>query len=559
MKNFVNTTVTLCLATLLGACVADGSGSQTAQKTLPFMSEANEVAALTSSASRIKADVDFLADDAREGREAGTPGYDAAADYVAARMSVIGLKKVGDSWFQPVTLRQGTPVLDAASMSVTSKDGQTSDLTSLEDFRVFPELSSPSFAVSAPAVFVGYGVHAPSFGVDDYDGLDVDGKIIVYFSGAPEVIDSEARAHFGRGASKLEYAASQGAIGAIALPTVASEERFPWERMVRNPSRASIGWAGPNGETADRTGVIGGTAVMNSASAQILFEGAPSTYQKVRDDVANGTLPKGFDLAVNVAMAGALEFSETQSANVIGLIEGSDPALKDEYLILTAHLDHVGIDEEKIAKGEDGINNGAMDNALGVSVMLDAARALLEDPPARSILVAAVTAEEKGLIGADYLAEYPVVPGDAIIANINLDMPLMLHSFNDVVAFGGEHSSLGGVAEKAVADAGAVLSPDPIPEQGIFTRSDHYRFVQRGIPSLFLWPGFGNGGEEAFNEFFSTHYHQPSDEPTLPVLYDDVARFTDANVAIARAVANDPVRPTWNEGNIFGRLFAGGD
>ena len=200
-----------------------------------------------------------------------------------------------------------------------------------------------------------------------------------------------------------------------------------------------------------------------------------------------------------------------------------------------------------------------MDNALGVSVMLDAARALMANPPARSILVAAVTAEEKGLIGADYLAEYPVVPGDAIIANINLDMPLMLHSFRDVVAFGAEHSSLGAVAEKAVADAGAVLAPDPIPEQGIFTRSDHYRFVQRGIPSLFLWPGFANGGEEMFTEFFSTHYHQPSDEPTLPVRYDDVARFTDANIAIARAVANDPVRPTWNDGNIFGRLFADGE
>ena len=159
-------------------------------------------------------------------------------------------------------------------------------------------------------------------------------------------------------------------------------------------------------------------------------------------------------------------------------------------------------------------------------------------------------------MGADYFAHFPTVPKDRIVANVNLDMPVMLHSFSDVVAFGAEHSSLGPIAKVAVATAGLELSPDPFPQLGVFTRSDHYRFVEQGVPAIYLFPGFGNGGEEKFNEFMAEHYHKPSDDLSLPILYEDAARFADVNYAIALEIAQSPVRPHWNVGDFFGDLFA---
>ena len=168
----------------------------------------------------------------------------------------------------------------------------------------------------------------------------------------------------------------------------------------------------------------------------------------------------------------------------------------------------------------------------------------------------AVTAEEKGLLGADYFAHFPTAPAENIVANVNLDMPVMLHDFADVVAFGAERSTLGPMVREAVESAGLELSPDPFPELGIFTRSDHYRFVEKGIPSVYLFPGFANGGEEAFNGFMRDHYHKPSDEVTLPIRYDSAARFADVNYEISRAIADAPERPKWNKGDFFGDLFS---
>ena len=224
--------------------------------------------------------------------------------------------------------------------------------------------------------------------------------------------------------------------------------------------------------------------------------------------------------------------------------------------LLTAHLDHTGVNENLVAEGKDGIHNGALDNAMGVAVMLEAARELAANPPARSVIVLAVTAEEKGLLGADYYAHFPTVPIESIVANVNLDMPLLLYPFTDVVAFGAERSSLGPIVEAATAAAGVTLSPDPVPEQGVFTRSDHYRLVEKGVPAVFMVTGFANGGQESFQEFITTHYHKPSDDVNLPILYDQAARFADVNTEIAQAVANAPARPEWNEGDFFGELFA---
>lgn len=524
--------------------------------------EAAQVLALPEAMSRIRADVAYLSDDKMEGREAGTRGYDAAADYVAARMASIGLTPGNEgAWFQEVPLRDAALDSNAAQMTIFNEDGEQVQLKSLDDFKIYPSLEQDSVDVEAPAVFAGYGVYAPAAGHNDYEGLDIDGKIVVRFSGAPAIFNSEERAHYGSSATKAKYIASQGAVGVVTVYTEQNEKRFPWKNGTRNPVSRATTWIGPDG-AADVSGPgVTGFASMNPDRSELLFAGAPRSYADVRAEAAQeDAAPAGFDLPVTITIEGVGTFDDYASANVIGVIEGADPDLKHEALVITAHLDHVGVDEHERGQKDDIINNGAMDNALGIAMLLETAQRFEDGPrPKRTVVFLAVTAEEKGLLGADYFAQYPTLGEKKIVANVNLDMPLMLHSFTDIVAFGAERSSLGPIVEEAAAQAGVTLSPDPLPEQGVFTRSDHYRFVELGVPAIFLWPGFANGGEKVIGEFLAQHYHKPSDDMTLPVRWDEAARFADINFKIAQEIANRAEPPAWNEGDFFGDLFAGED
>jgi len=251
------------------------------------------------------------------------------------------------------------------------------------------------------------------------------------------------------------------------------------------------------------------------------------------------------------------------SPNVLAYLEGSDPVLKNEFVVVTAHLDHVGVAATDDL--EDGIYNGALDNAAGSAVVLELARVFSELAqagfrPRRSILFTLLTAEEKGLQGAEYFNAFPTVPTANMVANVNLDMPLVLYDFTDLIAFGAERSSLGPVTETAVAKIGVTLSPDPLPEEGLFTRSDHYEFVKKGIPSVFLMTGFGQSldgqsGEKVFRDFLANTYHTPADQLDLPINYQVGAKFSYANWMIITAVANADERPTWNNGDFFGETF----
>lgn len=519
------------------------------------------VDAAPGAALRLRADVAWLADDARMGRETGTQGYRDAAAYVAARMERAGMQPGADgAWLQETPFVSATPVLEAAALSITAPDGAKASMESLKDFIVYPSIAADAFSIDeADAVFVGYGVHAPAFGHDDYAGIDVDGKVVVYFSGVPDIFDSESHAHFDSGSLKAKEASARGAIGVISLTTKASEDQRSWERLTGRPSYTLTTWTWPDGRAETSGPNIRGTASIHPKLAPTLFEGAARSYEAARAAAdGEGDATGSFDLAVKISMAGAMTRTEFSSPNVVGLIPGADPELKDEYVVLTAHLDHVGADEDDIRGGKDGINNGAMDNAVGVATMLEAARRFTEDgPPARSVLVVAVTAEEKGLLGSDYFAHFPTISDGEMVANVNLDMPVMLHSFTDVIAFGAERSSIGPIMKAALDSTGIGLSPDPVPELGVFTRSDHYRFVEQGVPSIFLWTGFANGGEKKFWDFYQNHYHAPSDDISLPIRFKDLARFAEVNYIIARALADNPDRPVWNDGDFFGDLFSG--
>ena len=298
-----------------------------------------------STAERIRADVYWLADDARAGREAGTQGYDDAARYVADRMSSIGLQPgAGDDWFQQVPLRAARRDLDAAALEVTSADGDKMELIHLKEFWMTPSIAEKQVDITAPAVFVGFGVHAPEADHDDYAGLDLDGKIVVRFGGAPDVFGSEERAHYGSSANKAKTAAEHGAVGVVGLFTEALEAQAPWDRFVSNPRRSSMTWVWPDG-TAEVSGRgIMGSAIPRSSASEAFFKGAKKTFAELRAEAdAKGGAPMGFDLPVTITMRGALHTEDLTSPNVIGLIGGADPALKDEFVVLTAHLDHEGV------------------------------------------------------------------------------------------------------------------------------------------------------------------------------------------------------------------------
>lgn len=539
----------------LAACATpSGSDVSVENETATAISR---IAAAETSADRIEQDILFLADDLRQGREAGTQGYEDAAKYVAARFENLGLTAAGDDgWFQSVTLRSATRELETAKMTLTDQSGQQTDFVHLDDYLIGLSMAEASFDVSAPAVFVGYGVSAPEIGHDDFDGVDVRGKIVVAFSGTPGGLDSEKRAFYRSNDYKMRTAAENGAVGFVTLLSASQLERFSWDRLTANPQRARTTWVHPDGIGEISAREIRGTATLSPAGAEKLFAGTQYSYADLQKiESADDTPLPSIDLNKKITLQGSATFSEETSPNVAGMIKGNDPVLANEVLVLTAHLDHVGVNQPRNG-GNDFIHNGAMDNAMGVSAMLEAARAFKSGvPPKRTVVFLAVTAEEKGLIGSDYFAHYPTVAKEQIVANVNLDMPLALFPFTDVIAFGAERSSLGAIVQEAAASMNVGVIPDPIPEQGIFTRSDHYRFVEQGIPSVFLFIGFGNGGEEVFSNFMREHYHQPSDDLQLPINYEAAARFADLNYAVARQIADAEKAPSWIEGDFFGELF----
>jgi Zn-dependent M28 family amino/carboxypeptidase len=503
----------------------------------------------------IKADIVFLADDLLEGRDAGSRGHDIASRFVASRFAALGLKQaVADSWYQPVTLSFST--LDTHATPVVTIGGTA--FPNGGDSIVGPFGREPKQALTAQAVFVGFGLDSAREGINDYAGLDVKGKYVVALAGSPPGTPSEIGAHLA--AEKAVAAEKYGAIGLITLPTTAQLMRRPWDRMKEMSASPSVTWIDSDGQPYVRAPGVRGTATVNSAAADALFAGSGKSVAAMRAAAAKkGAKIKGFALKPVVTIARASTVSTRNSQNVVAILPGSDPALAHEYVLLMAHLDHVGVQQS--AKGADKIYNGAMDNASGVATMLAVAKAFAENGarPKRSILFAAVTAEEKGLLGAQYLARHPVLPaGGKLVGVVNLDMPILTYDFQDIVAFGAEHSTLGPIVARAAKAAGIALSPDPLPAEGLFTRSDHYRFVQEGVPSVFLMTGFAGPGKAAFEHFLKTDYHQPSDQVDLPFHWEAAAKFAQVNYLIAREIADAPQAPLWYQGDFFGDAFAPG-
>lgn len=521
-----------------------------------LLAQSNDLPAVNPKA--IEAHMRFLADDLLNGREAGTREYEIAARYVAAQFALMGVEPKGvDGYLQAVPLRRSMLELGSPHFTLFGKDGET-ELRFRDDFLTFASLSHERVDVRAPLVFVGYGIVAPELDHDDYRNLDVGGKIAVALSGKPASFPSELGAHVASRREKERNAAQRGAVGLVMLSTPTREQVLPFARIYDFLRLPVMGWM-DGARVANDYEELRGAAYAGLDGARKLFRDAPRSFDDILSSLKRDESPRGFDLGIEGRIQFISRLDQVTSSNVVGLVRGSDPTLADEFVVYTAHLDHDG---PATGPAKDVINNGAMDNASGVAILLETARAFVNgrERPRRSILFVATTGEERGLLGADYFAQNPTVPKSAMVADVNLDMPLILYPLGDVIAFGAEHSSLGEVVRDAAAKVGLALSPDPFPEQGVFTRSDHYMFVKQGIPSVFLVPGFhsskpGVDGREIFMSFLRDHYHQPSDQVDLPIDYDAGALFTRVNYLIGLEVANRKARPTWNAGDYFGDTF----
>ena len=503
----------------------------------------------------IQAHVGFLADDLLEGRGTGARGHEIAARYVAAQLTALGLQPAGDNggWYETVTLQERSLGPKGASLTVTGPAGAQSWANATEVI-VAPSAREAELDLEAPVVFVGFGLDAPSRGFHDYRGLDVRGKIVAAFDGAPIGTPSEIGAHLA--AEKAMMAQAHGAVGYIRLDTLSSQKRRPWSERAAAGRQPSMTWVDPSGVPETAAPKIRVSAILNSPAAEALFARAPhglAGLMKIADK-ANGR-PRGFALKTKVRIQASSVYRTLKSPAVVGLLRGADPAPDGEVVVLMAHLDHLGMRPENEG---DKIYNGALDNAAGVAVMLEVAHAFATAPerPKRSVMFIANTAEEMGLLGADYFAHHPSIPISRIASVIDLDMPILQYDFTDVVAFGADHSTLGALVAQAAARMDVKVGPDPMPEQGVFVRSDHYPFVKQGVPALLLATGYANGGQAAWGDYLANRYHRPNDDLAQPINWAAGAKFARLNYLISREIADAPERPQWYAEDFFGDRFA---
>ena len=507
-----------------------------------------------------RAHMAFLADDLLEGRGTGQRGHEVAARYVAAQFEAMGLQPAGKdgTWYQRVPFREITVEPEKCSLSFT-ESGASSQLKWGDDYLMRGSEINPDASVEAPVVFVGYGVRTPDGKYDDYAGVDVKGKIVAFFFGAPPFLPSELQAHLASGREKARLAQAKGAVGTILVRQPKDDKTLPWSRVVIGVGFPAMRWMGPDGIPGDSFPGLKAGAALSLAGSEKLFAHSPKSWADVLRD-ANSGKPQSFALPVTASVHAVSKHEAITSPNVVAVLPGSDPKLRNEYVVYTAHVDHLGIGTP--IQG-DSIYNGAADDASGTAALIVIAQAFKSMPrtPARSIMFLAVTAEEKGLLGSDYFAHFPTVPIQNIVTDINMDGASVFYTFNDIVPLGATDSTLDEVVRREAARLGLKVSPDPEPEQNFFIRADQYSFVRQGVPSVFI-----SEGEEAkdpsvngkkFNEqWIATRYHSPSDDMNQPLNFDASVQFMQVNFLVGYDVAQDRKRPTWKPGDFFGESFA---
>jgi hypothetical protein len=508
------------------------------------------------SANAIKAHTAFLADDVLEGREAGTRGYDIAATYVAAQFASYGLVPVPGqrNFFQQVPLRRRSLDPSGVRFELLTKSGPIV-FENGQDIAVDASPYSRDEQIEVGLVFAGWGIRAPSLKHDDYAGLNVKGKAVVILEGAPASFPGALRAHYSWTQQKERMAAEAGAVAILTLKSPEREQFSPWERARQARPLPAFGWISP--EQGAQAAPIKATVTLGPRAAETLFAQARRDINRIYRQSLTSP-PRGFELPASMRLSRKSSHEDLFSPNVIGVLPGTDPALKHEYVAIVSHLDTwVGP-----KTGSDVIYNGAVDNAGGIAVMLEAARVLSsQGGTKRSVLFFATAGEEKGLLGSDYFVEHPLLPLQQIVGAISVDGLMAFHDFAGIVALGADHSTLGSVSLEAARAIDAVHAPDPIPGRGNLALSDQYPFLRMGIPVLFPNPDRGrtrSGAEDVatWDDYESRHYHQPSDDMSLPLQWDVAQRWGQYIYGVIAGAANAAERPLWYEGDELAAVFA---
>ncbi len=505
----------------------------------------------------------FLADDLLEGRGLGQRGHEIAARYIAAQFAAIGLVPAGDgagadAWFQRINFAERA--FSSSSETLTfDAGGKSLRWVNGVDAAFGPGAVQGPETVTAPLVFVGFGIRDKALGIDDYAGLDVRGKIVVALSGAHPGMNSEVAAHLAR-TNKAIAAMEGGAVGLVQVRTLVEQERLPFEKLasrVRIPAR---GLLTPEGEPIGDGSALKLRGTLSEPAATALFAGAPMDLQQVLAAAAKAPV-KGFALAGTLTVQRAQTIKRITSPNVLGLLPGADRSLSAQIVLVQAHSDHLGLKADA-APGSDAIFNGAMDNASGTATLIETARLVASGKrPARSILFLATTGEESGLLGADYWSRRPTLPISRVVGVVNIDMPILSCDFGDIVAFGADRSTLIDPVSAAARSERLKVSPDPQPEEAVFTRSDHYPMVRAGIPSVFLKTGHMDtrGGmlcRDVERDFRLNRYHELGDDMNQAFDWSAAAKFARVNTAITLGIANGRTAPRWFAGDYFGDSFA---
>lgn len=513
--------------------------------------------ALATAERRIRAHVTFLADDLMEGRGAGTRGHGLAMNYVAAQFARFGIEPAGEHGYQQAVAMRESRLDLAAGRFVIRHAGTAVSLAPVNDMIARPAAGTAAGEITAPAVFAGFGIHAPEFGYDDFVGnlADVRGKIVVVLAGSPTRLPSTARAFYSR--EKSAELARRGAVGLVSIETPVEERRSPWAFAVNGARFPAMRLISADGSLFEAYPELRATASVSRAAGAALFKHTPLPLEAVFAASERGE-PQFFPLGIELTLGGRAETRDIASANLLGWLPGSDAALAGDPLVVTAHLDHLGIGP---AINGDTIYNGALDNALGTAVLLAAAEQLATGPRLRRpVLFASVTAEEKGHLGSSHLARHPPTRVHRFAANLNLDMPVILGPTRDVIGIGAEHTTLGATLAATAGRIGFTVSPDPTPEEVVFVRSDQYQFVRIGVPALYLKsgpksldPAIDLRAREA--DFRKTHYHKPSDDLSLPIHWPSAASLSQLATELIRSVTNDSTPPAWNPGDFFSQRF----
>jgi Zn-dependent M28 family amino/carboxypeptidase len=504
-------------------------------------------------AARWWAHVEALANDGMEGRNTGSPAHKRAAEYVAAQFKKSGLEPAGiGGYIQPVAFKTRR-IVEAQSSLALVTHGKTEPLTLGEDANINVRVD-PAPSVDAPLVFVGYGLKIPERQIDDFAGVNLAGAMVVYVSSTPKSLPGPLQAHFGSAAERWKMYKAAGAIGTISIANPKSMD-IPWARSTLARLQPAMSLADASLDDAPGQQL---SVTMNPAHADKLFAGSGHTFAEMLALVDGGKPVPSFALRARLQATATVERADVESQNVAGILRGTDPKRRDEYVVVSAHLDHLGIGG---AVNGDTMYNGAMDNASGVAAILEVAASLHEShaTPARSILFVAVTGEEKGELGSRYFAAHPTVPRAGIVANVNTDMFLPLFPLKTLMVLGLDESDLGNDIRATAKAVGVTVQADPEPQRNRFVRSDQYSFVKVGIPALAMKVGYDANTPEAAiaAKWTAERYHAPSDDLNQPIDRSAAGKYVEVVRDLAVRIANRPDRPKWNDASFFKRFASG--